>query len=493
MATNPAMSLPRAGAMRDALGKLELFVVSENVISNDTVNAGAHILLPAAAWGEKDGTVTNSERRISRQRKFLALPGEAKPDWLIVTEVARRMGFAQAFPYRSAADVFREHAALSASENGGTRDFDLEGLSTISDAAFDALSPVQWPLRAGKHVGERRIFADGQFFTPDRKARFVAPEPPMLRDATSAEFPFRLNTGRIRDQWHSMTRTGKSARLAAHMAEPFVEVHPEDARAHDLVEGGFARVTTAHGSCVLKVNLSEGQRKGSLFVPIHWSGENSASARVGDLVAPHTDPYSGQPEAKATPATLMPVALPLRGFLQSRRPLALPQGTCWALVATAHGAELRFATERGVMFWHDFAHRTLGLDAQLIEQLDAPGGIYRAVAFVDGEFDSCLSVGPGQSALRWDNLAAVIAAGPPRDATQATMSACGDTALAADISPTICACFSVGREAIEQAVRSGAAKSITDITRMLQAGNNCGSCLPELKRIIARERAAAVA
>ena len=129
MATNPAVSLPRAGAVRDALKKLELFVVSENVLSNDTVNAGAHILLPAAAWGEKDGTVTNSERRISRQRRFLPLPGEAKPDWWIVSEVARRMGFADAFAYASAADIFREHAALSAFENDGTRDFDLGALA----------------------------------------------------------------------------------------------------------------------------------------------------------------------------------------------------------------------------------------------------------------------------------------------------------------------------------------------------------------------------
>ena len=200
MATNPAVSLPRAGAVREALKKLELFVVSENVRSNDTVNAGAHVLLPAAAWGEKEGTVTNSERRISRQRTFLPLPGEAKPDWLIVSEVARRMGFAKAFAYETAADVFREHAALSAFENDGARDFDLGGLATISDADYDALEPVQWPLRAGDMPGERRFFAAGDFFTPDRKARFVAPEPPALQERTSPAFPFRLNTGRIRDQ-----------------------------------------------------------------------------------------------------------------------------------------------------------------------------------------------------------------------------------------------------------------------------------------------------
>src|SRR5262249_2120693 len=148
-------SLPRAAAVREALGKLELFVVSENVLSNDTVNAGAHVLLPAAAWGEKDGTVTNSERRISRQRRFLPLPGEAKPDWQIVSEVAAKLGFADAFAYRSSADVFREHAALSAFENNGFRDFDIGGLAVLSDDAYDALAPVQWPLRAGMVPAEQ--------------------------------------------------------------------------------------------------------------------------------------------------------------------------------------------------------------------------------------------------------------------------------------------------------------------------------------------------
>jgi assimilatory nitrate reductase catalytic subunit len=160
MATNPAVSLPRAHAVREALGKLDLFVVSENVLSNDTVTAGAHVLLPAAAWGEKDGTVTNSERRISRQRPFLASPGEARPDWWMVTQVARRMGFGDAFPFESAADVFREHATLSAFENNGERDFDIGALAQLDDDAFNALDPVQWPAREGKARGETRFFAD---------------------------------------------------------------------------------------------------------------------------------------------------------------------------------------------------------------------------------------------------------------------------------------------------------------------------------------------
>ena len=309
MATNPAVSLPRAGAVRDALAKLDLLVISENVASNDTVNAGAHILLPAAAWGEKDGTVTNSERRISRQRPFLPLPGEAKPDWWIVAEVARRMGFAEAFDFDSAADVFREHAALSAFENDGTRDFDIGALAALSDAEFNALDPVQWPARAGAPRGDTRFFADGSFFTPDGKAQHASRRRRRARRRRSSpKFPFRLNTGRIRDQWHTMTRTGLSPRLGAHLPEPFVEVHPDDAAAHGLTHGGFARVSSPYGACVLKVVVSEGQQRGSLFAPIHWSDETASSARVGELVTPANDPYSGQPEAKATPAAIAPVA-----------------------------------------------------------------------------------------------------------------------------------------------------------------------------------------
>ena len=164
MATNPAVSLPRAGAMRDALGKLDLLVISDNVASNDTIRTNTHVLLPAAAWGEKDGTVTNSERRISRQRPFLPLPGEAKPDWWIVAQVARRMGYAEAFDYTCAADVFREHAALSAFENDGSRDFDIGALAALSDDEFDALEPVQWPARVGEARGETRFFAQGGLF-----------------------------------------------------------------------------------------------------------------------------------------------------------------------------------------------------------------------------------------------------------------------------------------------------------------------------------------
>jgi assimilatory nitrate reductase catalytic subunit len=490
MATNPAVSLPRAGAVRAALARLELFVVSENVASNDTVNAGAQVLLPAAAWGEKDGTVTNSERCISRQRAFLDLPGEAKPDWQIVAAVAQRLGFAEAFSFRSEADVFREHAALSAFENAGTRDFDLGALSQMSDHDYAALEPVQWPLPAGQAPSAppnaKRFFADGKFFTADRKGRFVPPEAPCLQEATSQVFPLRLNTGRIRDQWHTMTRTGQSPRLAAHLAEPFVEVHPQDAAAAALTDGGFARVTTAHGACTLRVMISENQQPGSLFAPIHWSAETASSARVGELVSAHTDPFSGQPEAKATPASIAPVAFALQGFARTRGALALPSDTWWARVAVGDGFEYRIATSRGPLFWHDFAYRSIGAGAQLAEDLN--GSTYQAAAVLDGELEGCVCLAPVGEPPKWDLTGLVAAAAAAEDIRRIPKAQ--PCAYIGRTETIVCACFKVSLEAVRKAVNSGEARNVGDIGRVLQAGTNCGSCLPELKRIIIDERVA---
>ena len=490
MATNPAVSLPRASRVREALGKLELLVISENVAANDTVAVGAHVLLPATAWGEKDGTVTNSERRISRQRRFLPAPGEAKPDWWMVAEVARRMGYASAFPYQSAADIFREHAALSAFENGGARDFDLGRLANVGDSAYDALDPVQWPLRAGERVPspecERRFFSEGRFYTPDGKARFVPPDQPAPRAATGKEFPFRLNTGRVRDQWHTMTRSGLSPRLGAHLPEPFVEVHPADARAMTLADGGFARVTTRYGSCVLKVAVSEAQRRGSLFAPIHWSDATASSARICDLVMPDTDRYSGQPEAKATPAASGPVAFAFRGFALARDPLAPPEGAWWARVAVANASGLLLASDDAPEIWRGWARKIFGHHAELAEYLDTQRGVYRVAAFGAGKLDGCLFIGPAESAPQWDAVKPLFEANTlVEEARRALLSGRSADGLAI-AGPLVCASFGVGLATIRAALQSGAATSVEAIGTALRAGTNCGSCLPELKRIVAQ-------
>jgi assimilatory nitrate reductase catalytic subunit len=484
MATNPAVSLPRAGAMRAALKKLELFVVSENVLSNDTIEAGAQVLLPAASWGEKDGTVTNSERRISRQRAFLPLPGEAKPDWWIVSQVARRLGFATAFDYSGPADVFREHAALSAFENNGERDFDIGALASLTDTAYDALDPVMWPARAGEACGERRFFSAGEFFTRDRRARFVAPERPRPHAATDETYPLRLNTGRLRDQWHTMTRTGASPRLGAHSPEPFIEIHPADAETRKLTDGGFAKITTQFGSTILKVAVTAGQQRGSIFAPIHWSDATAAHARIGELVAAANDPYSGQPELKATPARVDPVEFAYRGFALTRHPFALPAGTCFARVAVASGDGLLFATNEPPDFWQGFATTLMTEEHERAEYVDPPRALVRIAAFRSGQLDACIFVGPFETPPQWDVVRSLFEADAVSERDRRILLSGRSSDGLAETGPMICACYSVGLAAIRKAIATGEVASVADIGRTLRAGTNCGSCVAELRAII---------
>jgi assimilatory nitrate reductase catalytic subunit len=486
MATNPAVSLPRAAAMCAALKNLELFVVSENVLSNDTIEAGAQVLLPAAAWGEKDGTVTNSERRISRQRAFVPSPGEARPDWWIVSEVARRLGFHKAFNYRGPADVFREHAALSAFENIGQRDFDIGALTTLSDQEYDGLDPIMWPVRAGETQGERRFFATGAFFTPNRRARFIPPALPRLRTRTSENFPFRLNTGRVRDQWHTMTRTAMSPRLCAHSPQPFIEIHPDDAQAVGLVDGGLAKVTTRYGSATLKVSCHVGQQRGSIFAPIHWSDATATYARVGDLVAAEIDPISGQPELKATPARIEPIRFDFHGFALTRRPMSLPEGTWFARLSVTNGAGLLFATNQPPPVWHNLMRRFAPEDAELAIYTDETHGLARFGVFRSGRFDGCLFVGPAHRPPQWDMARSLFESRAFAAPARRLVFAGRNAERIAEAGPLICACFGVNLLAIREAIAAGNVASVADIGRKLRAGTNCGSCLPELRDIVER-------
>ena len=325
MGTNPAVSLPDADAARAALKKLELFVVSENVGSNDTVNAGAHVLLPAQAWGEKSGTVTNSERRISRQRAFLTPPGETRPDWWIVGEVAKRLGFGAAFDFQfGGGDLSRTCRAVGVREQWRPR-FRHRRVEIVvgrgvryAGAGAVAACASAIPSRSSG------FSADGGFFANDHKARFVAPEVPALRTETTAGRPLRLNTGRIRDQWHTMTRSGTSPRLGQHLPEPFVEVHPDDAA---RTRCGRWRLRARRHRLRPMHSQGRGQRAAAARHAVRADplerGDGGFAARVGALVAPLTDPFSGQPENKATPASITPYEYVFRGFALSRAPLEL--------------------------------------------------------------------------------------------------------------------------------------------------------------------------
>ncbi|KRE24822.1 nitrate reductase [Bosea sp. Root483D1] len=487
MATNPAVSLPRADAVQAALRGLDLFVVSENVLSNDTLAAGPHYILPAAAWGEKDGTVTNSERRISRQRGFLALPGEVKPDWWIICEVAERLGFEEAFDYAGPHEIYAEHAALSAFENAGSRDFDIGAHGDLTRHAYDGLAPVQWPVPVGQAEGTARLFAEGGFFTANRKATMRPLALPALAAATTEAFPLLLNTGRVRDHWHTMTRTGLSARLSAHVAEPTVLVHPDDAARFGLAAKGFACIATAHGTVVLKIALDPGAQKGSLFAPIHWSGENASNARIGAAVHPLVDPFSGQPEMKATPAAIAPVSFRSRGFLLGADDFALPEGSWWTRVAVEGGLGRLFATQADAAELMQLAREAFGAEG-LIEMVDAERGLYRCSLIRDGRLAAALFLGPDHDAPVWDAVKLAFASGEVDPRQRLALLSGRSLDGAADQGPTVCACFGVGLNAIRAAFAEGASVTVEEIGRKLKAGTNCGSCLPEIRRIGAQQR-----
>ena len=486
MATNPAVSLPKADHAREALGGLDFFAISEVLRSNDTLNAGAHVLLPAAAWGEKDGAVTNSERRISRQRSFLALPGEARPDWWIVCEVAKRMGFGEAFAYAGPADIFREHAALSGFENDGARGFDIGGLAQMGDGAYDDLNPVQWPLKQGHRVGVARLFTTGIFQAPDGRARFVELTKPALSLAASSDFPLMLNTGRMRDQWHTMTRTGRSPRLGAHAAEPFVSVNPQDAAQVGLAAGGFAKVVSPFGEALLRVDVTEAQDVGAVFAPIHWSGETSSHGRVGALVNPATDPFSGQPELKATPVRLAAVAFAREGGFVVRSAMARPEACWWSRVSLADGVGYRVASDMSVHEAADWFNGHFG-HCEIAELLDAPQGLYRAAAFMGGRLEAALFLAPPTGEPVWETLKDLLGA-HVIDATRRRFAlSVRDVGGVMDRGPMVCACFGVSQGVIREAIDGGACDAAA-VGAAVKAGTNCGSCVPEIRKLICAAR-----
>jgi assimilatory nitrate reductase catalytic subunit len=396
LCTNPAVSLPNSERVTEALKSCEFLVVSDCVSHNDTI-AHAHVRLPAAAWGEKSGTVTNSERRISRQRAFQAPRGEAKPDWWALAEVGRRLGFEQAFNYASAADVFREHAALSAFENDGSRDFDLTGLARMSDEDYDALAPVQWPARDGLEPGTARLFADGKYFHPDGKARFVAVEPRGVAQPVDESFPLYLNTGRLRDQWHTMTRTGLVPALNDPWPEPLLEIAPADAVRYDLSDGELARVRSRYGDAILRVRATEGQPVGQVFAPIHWSRANSAASGIGPLVAPHVDPVSGQPENKATPVKVSPFPVIYSGLLIARTERSPAEADYWVrLKSDGRFVHLLGFSAEPQMGWLAWCALALGVPPEYLMRFTDEGrGIFRAAHLDEGTLISAALIVPG--------------------------------------------------------------------------------------------------
>jgi len=484
MATNPADSLPEADLVQEALRLCPFVVVSDAIRDTDTTRF-ADVLLPAATWGEKDGTVTNSERRISRQRRFLPLPGEAKPDWWALAQVAQRMGFA-GFDYPNAAAIFREHAALSAFENDGSRDFDIGAHAGIDDDAFDALAPFQWPQSKGAPAAETRFFGDGRFYTPDGKAQMIATPAPAASKPLSDVYPFWLNTGRIRDQWHTMTRTAKTPRLTGHYGEPFCELHPDDARTAGIAPASLVTVASAHGKAILRALITPRQRRGSVFAAMHWTDQYASCARADALVDALTDPVSGQPGLKRTPVQVRPFAARWYGFAVSASKPSPQAAEYWALSPADGGWRVELAGLSVPEDWQAFAHRLFGFAGEgqdWIAYYDRQAGIARLAAFNGDRLAGALFVAPEPVALSRTFLASAL---PEPHSGQARFRLLAGQGGADRPDPGIivCACFQVGVNQIAAAIGSGAAMTVEAVGEALKAGTNCGSCRSEIRKMI---------
>jgi assimilatory nitrate reductase catalytic subunit len=531
MATNPAVSLPDANAVRDALKRCELVVVSECEARTDLAPY-AHVSLPALAWGEKNGTVTNSERRISRQRPFLEAPGEARPDWWIVAQVAQRMGFREGFGYASPHEIFTEHARLSGFRNRGERLFDISALAGLDSAGYEALQPVQWPVNGNNPDGTARLFGDGGFPTRDCRARLLALVPQAPAEAPDETYPLVLNTGRIRDQWHTMTRTGKTPRLTQHLPEPYAELHPRDAARFGIEDGGLARLASRYGEALARARVTADQQPGSVFMPMHWSGQYARRGLVNALVNPATDPHSGEPESKHTPVRIEPYRPAWHGFLLAREPRALSgfdyhvavrgEGywlyeladmqtpevwASWAreiLTATPNAdspchsvePEMPLPPEEGRVgeqkrgFFpcgHPVSESESGHDAntgEWLEFADPHAGRYRCAVLREGRLQACLFVNPGPELPSRDWLSGLFSQEHLPDPVRRHLLTGKPASNGADRGRIVCACFGVGLNTLKQAIREQNLKTPEQIGALLRAGTNCGSCVPELKALL---------
>ena len=503
--TNPAQSLPDQAMVRRALQRAE-FVVLQEAYAHTATAAYADLLLPASSWGEKQGTVTNSERRISRVRAAVAPPGQARADWAIAVDVARRLearlrpGAATLFPYTAAEQVWNEHR-----ESTRGRDLDITGLSW---AALEQ-QPQQWPFAAGAAEGRVRLYGDGRFATADGRARFVAPAWRGVAEACDARHPIALNTGRQRDHWHGLSRTGTLGRLFAHGGEPAVELHPQELARRRLRAGDLVRVSSRRGTLLLPAQPSEAVAPAQAFIAMHWGSEFVAGPGVNGLTSPATCPQSRQPELKHAAVRIERVDLPWHiaaaAWLPAGEALAVRErlralferfdyAVCQpfgrepdellglrlraALAAPAEPALLRDI--EGV----------LGLaDGPVLRYADARSGQSRAMALgADGALRAFVLAGD-IAADDW--VLALLRERAPAAAFGRALLAASRTPpqALAPRSPQVCACHDVSEQRIVQALAAAggsAEQRLQAVQQQLRCGTQCGSCVPALRGLVQR-------
>lgn len=509
MATNPVVSMPNRAKIEQALKQCEFVVVSDCAQSNDTLSF-ADVKLPATSWSEKDGTVTNSERRISRQRGMLEAPGQAKHDWQIICELAQAMGHEQGFDFSHPGEIFDEHARLTAFKNNGSRALDLSGLVDLGRAGYDKLKPVQWPVNQANPNGCQQVLANGHYYTQNAKANFIALQPSLPKLSTSLDYPLVLNTGRMRDQWHSMTRTGKTHVLAAHSAQPEVTMHPATAEKLAIESGDMVRVTSATGQISVQANVSTDVSKRQVFVPIHWSKQFASSASVALLFDSIVDSVSGQPELKSSPVSCEKIEIEQYALIHSPTDIdalatQLPQGCHW----------VKYQGESSVIYSIKCEEEQADLISKVKALLNQALDQHFAVNF--DQDSASQAAEPGGSAM--DNVWLTYA-----NATSSQLSALRDNrfvalaffsakALVIDESwvneilqqaqtsdeqinavlhskvkqnrgRKICSCFCVYEKDIIDAITLEGVDSVEGLGNQLKCGSNCGSCKSELSSML---------
>ena len=494
--TNPAQSLPDQARVHEALRAAECVVLQEAFADTETAPF-ADVLLPASAWGETDGTMTNSERCIARVHAAMPPPGEARADWATVADFARRLSperGARLFPYASAEAVFNEHR-----ETTRGRDLDITGLSyALLDQA-----PQQWPLPEGAPAGRRRLYADGIYPTASGRARFQAAPYRPVAEAIDARYPLHLNTGRLRDQWHGMSRTGRVARLFAHADTPRLAMAQRDLELRRLKPGELVRVRSRRGEIVVAVEVSDSVRPGQCFLPMHWGARFMGGLGINALTLPAFDAVSKQPELKHAAVQVTRAELPWRmAALAVGDGSTLLEAVQPLLRACDYAAAGLAGRERDVLTLR-LAHAqplpesllaaldtALGLDDPLtvMQYQDMPRGIAKRVRVVDGKVSAARLTGE-TAAFEW--LRDVIVEGVDAATLRAWMLAPVARPPAGDSGRgrVVCNCVNVAERDIVAAIAAGA--DLGALRATLKCGSECGSCVPELKRLIAADRAAA--
>lgn len=487
MATNPLVSMPNHEKIKQALKKCPLVIVSDCVATNDTLRY-ADVILPAHTWGEKSGTVTNSERRISRQRSFLQPFAQAKADWWIISEVAKRMGFADQFAYESVDQIFAEHARLSGLDNNGSRAFDISAFGELNAAQYQRLQPFQWPQPRGFSikVSEQNFFANGQYYHDNKKARVIAIK---RKIPIESEHLFTLNTGRNRDQWHTQTRSGKSGILSQRHPEPEVEINQQDAERLNINDGQLVSIITdddrVSGQFLIRARVTKTQRKQELFIAIHWSASNFNQGCVSKFVEANIDIISGQPAFKHSKVSITPWETNSEAMVVVKSPIKLSLamyqveqkitgGYCYYLASRESPAE--FFKRLNNFVNGDLGKLVNNKESNLLNASDPAKHYYRKSYFTNNSMQATILVAKQKYDLPQGWISQIFTL---TDTSEVKRNILSSNSKCLQKKNTFCHCLRVELKDIEQAIASGEL-TVDSIRAKTNAGNGCGSCIGDI-------------